>query len=226
MAKLFELRFDAHTDEIETAYKAFQTRYTLKKRILYTFVYLIVLVLGVDLIVKNPTALPGYIASGLAAGILFFNWIKPITIRKKLVRTLSELDDETYIASFYEDRIEIETVIEKTEAETETVVLTASGVYPAEEGSPAAEAAAAEAATAEAAAEAASEAAEKAEKADEPIPKTVYRLSETELFFEEKDGLFLLFVNRSYIHTIPVRCLTEEQAARTREYFEDKLSIS
>lgn len=216
MAKLFELRFDAHTDEIETAYKAFQTRYTLKKRILYTFVYLIVLVLGVDLIVKNPTALPGYIASGLAAGILFFNWIKPITIRKKLVRTLSELDDETYIASFYEDRIEIETVIEKTEAETETVVLTASGVYPAEEGSPAAEAAA----------EAASEAAEKAEKADEPIPKTVYRLSETELFFEEKDGLFLLFVNRSYIHTIPVRCLTEEQAARTREYFEDKLSIS
>lgn len=217
MAKLFELRFDAHTDEIETAYKAFQTRYTLKKRILYTFVYLIVLVLGVDLIVKNPTALPGYIASGLAAGILFFNWIKPITIRKKLVRTLSELDDETYIASFYEDRIEIETVIEKTEAETETVVLTASGVYPAEEGSPAAEAAAAEAAA---------EAAEKAEKADEPIPKTVYRLSETELFFEEKDGLFLLFVNRSYIHTIPVRCLTEEQAARTREYFEDKLSIS
>lgn len=217
MAKLFELRFDAHTDEIETAYKAFQTRYTLKKRILYTFVYLIVLVLGVDLIVKNPTALPGYIASGLAAGILFFNWIKPITIRKKLVRTLSELDDETYIASFHEDRIEIETVIEKTEAETETVVLTASGVYPAEEGSPAAEAAAAEAA---------SKAAEKAEKADEPIPKTVYRLSETELFFEEKDGLFLLFVNRSYIHTIPVRCLTEEQAARTREYFEDKLSIS
>lgn len=213
MAKLFEVRFDAHTDEIETAYKAFQSRYTLKKRILYTFVYLIVLVLGVDLIVKNPTGLPGYIASGLAAGILFFNWIKPITIRKKLVRTLSELDDEIYTASFCDDRIEIETVIEKAEDEeaTETVVLTATGVYPAEEGSPAAEAAA--------------EAEKSAEKADEPIPKTVYRLSETEIFFEEKDGLFLLFVNRSYIHTIPTRCLSEEQAARIREYFEEKLTI-
>lgn len=209
MAKLFELRFDAHTDEIETAYKAFQSRYTLKKRILYTFVYLIVLILGVDLIVKNPTGLPGYIASGLAAGILLFNWIKPITIRKKLVQTLSALDDELYTASFYDDRIEIETVIEKTEEATETVVLTATGVYPAEEGSPSANAASAEA----------------AEKADEPIPKTVYRLSETELFFEERDGLFLLFVNRSYIHTIPIRCLTEEQAAQIRTYFEEKLTI-
>ncbi len=216
MAKLFELRFDAHTDEIETAYKAFQNKYTLKKRILYTFAYLIVLVLGVDLIVKNPTGIPGYTATWLAAGILFFHWSKPLTIRKKLVQTLSELDDETYTASFYDDKIVIETVIEKKNADkpTETVALTASGVYPVEEGSLAAKAAAAEAAT------------EAAEKADEPIPKTVYPLSETEVAFEEKDGLFLLFINRSYIHTIPLRCLSEEQAAQTRAYFEEKLSIS
>lgn len=218
MAKLFELRFDARTDEIETAYKAFQNKYTLKKRILYTFVYLIVLALGIDLIVKAPTEMPGYIATGLAAGILFFNWIKPLTIRKKLVQTLSELDDETYTASFYDDKIVIETVIEKKNADepTETVALTASGIYPVEEGSLAAKAAAAEAA----------EKAQTEEKTDEPIPKTVYLLSETEVAFEEKDGLFLLFVNRSYIHTIPLRCLSEEQAAQTRAYFEEKLSIS
>lgn len=218
MAKIFELRFDAHTDEIEIAYKAFQNKYTLKKRILYTFVYLIVLVLGVDLILKNPTGMPGYIAAGLAAGILLFNWIKPLTIRKKLVQTLSELDDETYTASFYDDKIVIETVIEKKNADedkpTETVALTASGVYPVEEGSLAAKAAAANAA------------AEAEKNSDEPIPKTVYLLSETEVAFEEKDGLFLLFINRSYIHTIPLRCLSEEQAAQTRAYFEEKLTIS
>lgn len=209
MAKQFELRFDARTDEIETAYKAFQSKYTLKKRILYTAVYLIVLILGIDLILKNPEGMPGYIAAGLAAGILLFNWIKPLTIRKKLVRTLSELDDETYIASFYDEKIVIETVIRKkneneNEPETETVAITASGVYPVGEESPAAQA---------------------AEKADEPIPKTVYPLAETEIAFTEKDGLFLLFVNRSYIHTIPLRCLSEEQAAQTRAYFEEKLTI-
>lgn len=216
MAKLFELRFDAHTDEIETAYKAFQSKYTLKKRVLYTVVYLIVLALGIDLILKNPTGMPGYIATGLAAGILLFNWIKPVTIRKKLVQTLSALDDETYTASFYDDKIVIETVIEKknTDEPTETVALTASGVYPVEEGSPAAKVAAAKAAD------------EASENPDEPIPKTVYPLSETEVAFEEKDGLFLLFINRSYIHTIPLRCLSEEQAARTRAYFEEKLTIS
>lgn len=210
MAKLFELRYDARTDEIEAAYKAFQNKYTLKKRILYTFVYLIVLVLGVDLILKNPSGLPGYIATGLAAGILLFNWIKPLTIRKKLVQTLSSLDDETYTASFYDDKIEIETVIDKRAPDepTETVVLTAAGIYTAEEGSPA------------------DEAAKKTEQTDEPVPKTVYRLSETELSFEEKDGLFFVFVNRSYIHTIPLRCLSEEQTGQIREYFSEKLSIS
>ncbi|MCM1335338.1 MAG: hypothetical protein NC084_02345 [Bacteroides sp.] len=218
MAKLFQIRFDARAEEIETAYKAFQSRYALKKKILYTVVYLIVLVLGVDLIVKNPTGIAGYIAAGLSAGILLFNWIKPVMIRKKLVKTLAELDDETYTASFYDDRIEIETVIEKNEndkdkdKDKETIAITASGVYPVEEGSLAAE----EAKKAEA---------ENEKKQNEPIPKTVYRLAETEIFFEEKDGLFLLFVNRSYIHTIPGRCLAEEEKARLKEYFDEKLTI-
>ncbi len=205
MAKLFQIRFDARTNEIETAYKAFQTRFTLKKRILYTVVYGIVIVLGVDLILKNPTGLPGYIATGLAAGILLFNWIKPLTVRKKLVQTLSELNDETYIASFFDDRIEIETVVEKTpEEQTETVAISNTGIYKVEEGS-------------EAAKELAQHPAEQ-----EEIPKTVYPLAETELCFEEKDGLLFLFVNRSYIHTIPLRCLSDEETERVRAYFSEK----
>ncbi len=203
MAKLFQISFDARTDEIETAYKAFHTRYTLRKRVLYTIVYIIVIVLGVDLIIKNPTGLPGYIATGLAAGILLFNWIKPVLIRKKMLRTLSELDDETYTATFFDDRIEIETVIEKN-AETEVVAISTTGVYAVEEGSKAAE--------------------ELAEKpfVQEQIPKSVYPLAETELFFEEKDGIMCLYINRSNIQTIPLRCLTDEQAEQVREYFKSR----
>ena len=203
MAKLFEITFDAKPEEIEVSYKAFQNKYALRKRVIYTFVYLIVLVLGIDLIIKNPSSIAGYIASGLSAGILLFNWIKPITIRKKLIKTLSELNDETYTMSFYDAKIEIETVIDNS-APTETVAITTSGIYTVEEGS-----------------EAEKELADKPIETED-IPKTVYNLSETEICFSEKDGLIMMFVNRSYIHTIPKRCLTNEQIKLIEAYYTDK----
>ena len=203
MAKLFQITFDATTEEIAQAYSAFQTKYTMRKRIIYTVVYIIVIVLGVDLIIKNPTGLPGYIATGLAMGILLFNWIKPITIKKRLLKTLSELNDETYVMSFYDNKLEVETIIDKT-AETETVAITSTGVYTVEEGSEAAK-----------------------ELENNPVPeeevqKSVYNLSETEVCFMEKDGIFMVFLNRSLIQTIPVRCLSESEQTMVRNYFEDK----
>lgn len=204
MAKLFQINFDASAEEIESSYKAFQNKYALKKKIIYTFVYLIVLVLGIDLIIKNPTSIPGYIATGLSAGILIFNWVKPVTIRKKLVKTLSELDSsETYVMSFFDDRLEIETIID-TSAETETVAITSTGIYTVEEGS-----------------EAEKEMPENPLK-EEEIQKTVYNHFDTEMLFQEKDGLFMLFINRAYIHTIPMRCLSESEQQQVRAYFSEK----
>lgn len=203
MAKLFDVKFDAKPEEIEISYKAFQNKYALRKRVIYTFVYLIVIVLGVDLIIKNPSSIAGYIATGLSAGILLFNWIKPVTIRKKLIKTLSELNDETYIMSFFDEKIEIETLID-TSSPTETVAITTSGIYTVEEGS-----------------EAEKELSQNPPVTEE-VPKTIYRLSETEICFSEKDELIMMFVNRSYIHTIPKRCLSEEQIKLIEAYYTDK----
>lgn len=203
MAKLFSITFDAKTEEIAEAYSAFQAKYTMRKRIIYTVVYIIVIVLGVDLIIKNPSSLPGYIATGLAAGILLFNWIKPMTIKKKLMKTLSELNDETYVMSFYDNKIEVETIIDKA-AETETVAITTHGVFTVEEGS-----------------EAEKELKENPVQ-EEEVQKSIYNLSETEIFFEEKNGLFMVFLNRSFIQTIPVRCLSEEEQQQVRNYFSEK----
>lgn len=203
MAKLFSITFDAKTEEIAEAYTAFQNRYTLRKKIIYTVVYLIVIVLGVDLIIKNYTSPAGYIATGLAAGILLFNWIKPITVKKRLMQTLSELNDETYIMDFYDDKLTVETIIDKS-AETETVAITSTGVYTVEEGS-----------------EAEKELMENPVK-EEEIQKSVYNLSETEIFFEEKNGIFMVFLNRAFIQTIPLRCLSDEEQQQVRSYFSEK----
>lgn len=203
MAKLFSITFDAKTEEIAEAYTAFQNKYTLRKKIIYTVVYLIVVVLGIDLIIKNPTNLAGFIATGLALGILLFNWIKPVMIKKKLMKTLSELGDETYVMSFYDDKLTVETIIDNT-AETETVAITSHGVFTVEEGS-----------------EAEKDLMENPPK-EEEIQKSVYKLSETEVLFMEKNSIFMVFLNRSFIQTIPMRCLSDEEQTKVRNYFSEK----
>ncbi len=203
MAKIFQIEFDSTTEEIGKAYKIFQNKYALKKKLLYSVVYAIVLILGIDLIIKNYTSPTGYIASGLALGILIFNWVKPELIRKKLMKNLSELDNnEKYIMSFYDEKLVVETIIDKS-VPTETVAITSTGVYTVEEGS-----------------EAEKEMPENA--AEEVITPTTYLLSETDLCFFEKDDLLMIFINRSYIQTIPVRCLTVEQLEQVRGYYTDK----
>ena len=84
------VRFDNTPAEIEAAYKAFQTKYALKRKLIYTIVYLIVVVLAADLIVKDMTNPTGYIAGGLALGILVFNWIKPVLIRRKMMQGMED----------------------------------------------------------------------------------------------------------------------------------------
>ena len=208
MSENFSIKFDNTPEEIECAYKAFHTKYTLRKKLLYTIVYLIVVVLAVDLIIKDMTNPTGYIAGGLALGILVFNWIKPVIIRKKMMQGLSELGtDELYTMTLFDDRIEIETEITSADKETEIVAVSRLGVFPVEEGS-----------------EAAKELAEHPElvKDDTQVEKTVYRLAETEICMSEKQELLLMFVNRSYIHAIPKRCLSDAEINAFKAYFEEK----
>ena len=208
MNENISVTFDNTPEEIEEAYKAFQTKYALRRKILYSVVYLIVVILAVDLILRDMTNPAGYIAGGLALGILIFNWIKPVIIRKKMMQGMAELGtDERYTMTLYDDRIEIETEITSAGQETEVVAITTHGVFPVEEGS-----------------EAAKELAEHPEKVKDEtqIAKTVYKLAETEVCMSDQRQLLLLFVNRSYIHAIPKRCLGTEEMLAFKAYFEEK----
>jgi|GEM_PF-1671068 len=207
-SEILKVRFDNTPAEIEEAYKAFHNKYTLRRKLIYTVVYLIVIVLAADLIVRNPTNPAGYIAGGLALGILVFNWIKPVLIRRRLMNSINALGtDETYNMTLYEDRIEIETEITPENAETEIVAISTHGVFPVEEGS-----------------EAAKEIAENPGLVQDEtkVEKTVYRLAETEAVMIDHKELLLLFVNRSYIHAVPKRCLGDKEMLEFKAYFEEK----
>ena len=206
MEEQFSFKFDMDNSEIEKAYIRFQNKFTLKRKLIYTLVYVIVIILGIDLILKNPTSPFGYIAAGLGAGILLFNWIQPIMIRKKMLSILGDMGQETYIMSFFEDRVEVATEI-APEEETEVVAITSHGVMPVEEGS-----------------EAAKEIAANPEivRDDTKIEKSVYRLAENELTFYEDESLFHLYINRSSFYAIPKRCLDDAAVTALKEYISDK----
>ena len=208
MDEKLRITFDNTPGEIETAYNAFHRRYTFRKKMIYTVIYLIVIVLAADLIIKDYTNPAGWIAGGLGLGILVFNWIKPVLIRRKMMESLTELGtDEQYTMTLFDDRIEIETVITPEEKETETVAITAHGIFPVEEGSEAAKEIAADPGLV---------------RDDTKIEKTVYRLAETEVCMSDQRDILLLFVNRSYIHAVPKRCLSEEEILGFKTYFEEK----
>ena len=193
----FEIKYDNSDQEIETAYKLFQKKYMLKRNIIFSVVYAIAVGLGINFIIVNSVNLAGYILTVLGLGMLFSVWARPYYARKKLMKTLESFGGETYTAAFAESHITVDTEILPDE-ETETVAVTRDGVMTVGE--------------------------------DVEIPpeqeikhdKTKIELASNMLDSMETEEMFLLFLNRSLIYIFPKRCLSEEQAEKVRNYFDDK----
>lgn len=111
MDKLLTIKYDMSLEEINDGYKLFWRKYQLKRTIIYTIAYLIALVLGVDLLLKNSNWFYGAIICGLALGLIVDAWLKPGRVRKKLINTISGMAQESYISEFYGDRVQITTEI-------------------------------------------------------------------------------------------------------------------
>ena len=124
-----------------------------------------------------------------------------------LIRLTKLLAEYFYAVTLYDDRIEIETEITSADKETEIVEINSGGVFPVEEGS-----------------EAAKEIAENPDlvKDETQVEKTVYRLAETEIVMSDVKDLILIFVNRSFIHAVPKRCLGTDEMLAFKAYFEEK----
>lgn len=108
---LLKIKYNMTLDEISDGFKLFWKKYQLKKAIIYTVVYSIALVLGVDFVVKNHENFYGYLLIGIALGLIVFNWYKPVMIRKKMLNTISALAEEQYITEIYPDKVQITTEI-------------------------------------------------------------------------------------------------------------------
>ncbi len=201
---MIEIKYTNTIEEIKKGFISIHNKYMIKRTILFSVVYLIAAVLGIDFIIKAPQSFPGYALTALGVAMLISQWARPYMVRRRLVKTLMGFYEENYIAHFYDDRIEIETELVNNEnAETEIVAISRHGV------------------------ETVTNPDIIDEKVDLPLegekPETsVINLATEELYSKEDEEMFCLFVNRALVYVFPKRCMTDEQIKKLHDYFYDK----
>ena len=119
---LLKISYDMELSEIEEGFKLFQKKYQFKRTVIFTIVYAIAAVLGIDMIVRNYQNFYGYLLTGIGIGLVFMQWYRPVMIRKKLINTLSSMTQETYETEIFSDKIQITTTVlaEETENNEQT----------------------------------------------------------------------------------------------------------
>lgn len=195
--RLLKISYDMELDEIGEGFRLFQRKYQFKRSVIFTIVYAIAAVLGLDMIIRNPQNFYGYLLIGLGIGLIFMQWYRPVMIRKKLLNTLSSMTKEAYETEIFENRIQITTKVfvwcEK------------------EEGSD----------TAENEEQLETEESSHEELKEETVVSTFYFGSDL-LDAMENEQMFLLFVNKSLIYIYPKRCLSTKEQDALREILTDK----
>ena len=202
---LLKISYNMELSEIDEGFKLFYKKYQLKRTIIFTIVYAIAAVLGVDMVIRNPQNFYGYLLIGIGIGLIFMQWYRPVMIRKKLINTLSSMSQESYETEIFSDKITITTIVEETAEEVEK----------SEEASEEATA------TEEKLEEAEGEAEENGSSEPEAVVSHFYFGSDL-MDAMENEKMFLLFVNKSLIYIYPKRCLTEDEQNTLRDIFTDK----
>ena len=199
--KLLQIEYSMNLDELSDGFKLFQRKYQLRRTILFTIVYVIALILGIDFLIRDINNFYGYVLVGLSAGLIFYAWYKPVLIRRKMISTISSLAEETYISEFYKDKIKITTRI-----------------LPEDEANPEENSEAVEKSDAE------QNFGEESQK-EEDVVTTLYFGSDY-LDALENENMFLLFVNKRLIYIYPKRCLSDEEQDKLREILKEKAILN
>ncbi|MGN1340099.1 MAG: YcxB family protein [Oscillospiraceae bacterium] len=108
---VIEFSYDNTLEEIDGAMKAFQQKYKSRRNTLSVVAYAVLTVAVVVAIVLNPTSVFAYAALMFCGFGLVYSITDKKRSRRKTIDALKDMNPEDYHARFFEDRIEIETII-------------------------------------------------------------------------------------------------------------------
>ncbi len=114
---LFKFSYDNTLEEIDGAMKSFQQRFKSKRGIFMIVAYAALTVAVLVSIVMNPTSVFAYAALLFCGLGLVYSLTDKQRARRRTIDALRDMNPEEYAAAFFDDRIEIETIIRPKEKE-------------------------------------------------------------------------------------------------------------
>lgn len=114
---LFKFSYDNTLEEIDCAMKSFQQRFKSKRGMFMIVAYAALTVAVLVSIIMNPTSVFAYAALLFCGLGLVYSLTDKQRARHRTIDALRDMNPEEYTAAFFDDRIEIETIIRPREKE-------------------------------------------------------------------------------------------------------------
>ncbi len=192
-------QYESNADQILKGYKVFQKKYVVKSLIPRLLLAALAIASSIMMIISDPGGKMPVLCLMIALCVTIYFISQPITNSKNLRKGLDSISGTEYEAEFYTDKVKISTVnfqsdiveIEKAEDTSEQNVQTEADI------------------------------AIYGEKEAEEIPATIIHLDQPIVDLLDKDNMFILVVNKSYVFIIPKSAFTEDEVQKIRE----KLSV-
>lgn len=115
---LLTFRYDNSLEEIDGAMKTFQQNFGRKRSFILSLIaYLLFTVAAIVAVIANPSQIIAYIVVVICIIGILYTFTDKKRKRNKIIEALKDMNPEEYTASFYEDRIEIDTIIKPKKKE-------------------------------------------------------------------------------------------------------------
>ena len=186
-------KYESNADQILKGYKIFRKKYVLKSLIPKLLLAALAITSSIMMIISDPGGMMPIFCLMIAVCVTIYFVSQPIVNSKNLRKGLDSISGTEYEAEFYTDKIKISTVNFQ------------SDIVEIEEKTEQTEA----------------DIAVYGEKEPEEIPATIIHLDQPIVDLLDKDDMFILVVNKSYVFIIPKSAFTEEEVQKIRE----KLSV-
>lgn len=200
-------QYESNADQILKGYKVFQKKYVVKSLIPKLLLAALAIASSIMMIMSDPGGMMPIFCLMIAVCVTIYFISQPIVNSKNLRKGLDSISGTEYEAEFYTDKIKISTVnfqsdiveVEKVDEAAETAKEQQTEQKEQTEA----------------------DIAIYGEKSAEEIPATIIHLDQPIVDLLDKDDMFILVVNKSYVFIIPKSAFTEDEVQKIRE----KLSV-
>ena len=123
------LNYTISVGEYERAFIAFQKRYVFPKNYIMTVLFAGIIVLYAQQIKTDPSYTMAWVLLAVCIAFIILIWYNVFRIRKSLVNSIKEIQDDKYTSTFFEDGLMIQTEITGTDETQEAMEIQPKRIY-------------------------------------------------------------------------------------------------